>query len=70
MIKGFLLDLRVGEQGFLISMLRIFHFGITSSTLFNSSGTSLTLGIWRFMTYFTLEYKRPVKVDENNAGIS
>lgn len=70
MTKGLFITIVASENGFLMSIFRLFHIGIVASGLLNSSGTTLTIGFWRFMTSLTLEYRTPFKVESDNAGIS
>tara|TARA_R100000808_G_C2122633_1_gene133595 strand:- start:544 stop:756 length:213 start_codon:yes stop_codon:yes gene_type:complete len=70
MNRGLLFLVSVNDSGFLISIFRLFHFGIVAGEVGNSNGTSLTLGFWRFFSSVTLEYRTPLKVDDKNAGVS
>tara|TARA_Y100001973_G_C5203172_1_gene339386 strand:+ start:1631 stop:1843 length:213 start_codon:yes stop_codon:yes gene_type:complete len=70
MTKGFIVNVVTSPNGIMLNFLRLFSIGVVGGSDEYGKVTTLVIGIWRFFTSITLEYKEIREVDGRNAGIS
>tara|TARA_R110002074_G_scaffold93460_5_gene204060 strand:- start:1321 stop:1530 length:210 start_codon:yes stop_codon:yes gene_type:complete len=69
MNKGILLRIATSDRGFYLTILSLFHFGITTTTTPTLS-TMLLIGFWKFEVGFMLAERLDPFIDADNYGVS
>ena len=69
MNKGILLRVATSDRVFYITILSLFHLGITTTTT-PALSTLLLLGFWKFELGFMLAERLDPFVDVDNYGVS
>ena len=69
MNKGILLKVATSKKGFYVTILSLFHFGITT-TIKPTLSTMLLIGFWKFEVGFMLAERFDPFISTDNYGVS
>ena len=69
MNKGILLKIATSDRGFYLTILSLFHLGITTTTTPTLS-TMLLIGFWKLELGFMLAERLDPFIDADNYGVS
>lgn len=69
MNKGILLRVATSKRGFYVTILSLFHFGITT-TVTPSLSTMLLIGFWKLELGFMLAERLDPFIDTDSYGVS